>query len=157
MPACEVEEVLSTFSSPDRDCSTGLVIRSRTCSEEEPGAVVITWICGRETEGISSWRIVVMMKAPMIDTAMQTSAMKDLLFRLRRARRFILLLGTRTGVGTTASSPRRSTGADALQAGAQGRMLRGNSLTRTCDGGPDDGRTPVAQWWGALLRPLLPW
>ena len=36
-----------------------------------------TWICGSETEGMSSWRIVVMAKAPMIDTAMHTSAMKD--------------------------------------------------------------------------------
>src|SRR5699024_4287779 len=84
--------------SPLRDCSTGPVILSCTCSDEEPGAVVITWICGSETEGMSSWRIVVMMNTPMMDTAMHTSAMKDLLFRLSVARRFILLLeGCATG------------------------------------------------------------
>ena len=94
-PACEVEEVCSTFSSPLRDCSTGRVMRSWTCSLEDPGAVVITCTCGRDTEGISSWRIVIIVIVPMIDAAMQTSAMKDRLFRLSWARRFILLLGRR--------------------------------------------------------------
>src|SRR5699024_7823121 len=97
-PAPEVEEAPATVSGTLRSCSTGPVILSCTCSDEEPCAVVITWICGSETEGMSSWRIVVMMNTPMMDTAMHTSAMKDLLFRLSVARRFILLLeGCATG------------------------------------------------------------
>src|SRR5699024_11721030 len=85
---------------------------SLTCSEEDPGAVVITWICGSETEGMSSWLIVVMMNSPMIDTAMHTSAMKDLLFRLSVARRFILLLGVVRDGLRCGPSPRRTAGAE---------------------------------------------
>src|SRR5699024_1064039 len=47
---------------------------------------------------MSSWRIVVMMNTPMMDLARHASAMKDLLFRLSVARRFILLIeGCATG------------------------------------------------------------
>jgi hypothetical protein len=96
-PACEDEEVFSTSSTPVTACSMGLLICFCTCSEEAPGEVVITWICGSETEGISSWRMVVIAKIPMIETAMQTRAMNGRLFRLSLARRFMSLLGRRAG------------------------------------------------------------
>src|SRR5690625_2793831 len=67
-------------------------MRSLTCSVEDPGEVVTTWICGSVTEGMSSWRRVDIDITPRIATVMHTSAMKARLDRLRVARRCIVLL-----------------------------------------------------------------
>src|SRR5690625_7337136 len=68
-------------------------MRSLTCSVEDPGEVVTTWICGSVTDGMSSWRKVDIDITPRIATAMHTNAMKARLDRLRAARRCIVLLG----------------------------------------------------------------
>src|SRR5699024_1247240 len=109
----ELEEVVSTFSRPRTEFSTGVEMRSLTCSVEDPGEVVTTWICGSVTDGMSSWRKVDIDITPRIATAMHTNAMKARLDRLRAARRCIVLLGVRAcrgGAGHRASPRRRSSG-----------------------------------------------
>src|SRR5699024_74009 len=82
----------STFSRPRTEVSTGVEMRSLTCSVEAPGEVVTTWICGSVTDGRSSWRKVDIDFTAEIAPATQTTAMKARLDRLRAARACIVLL-----------------------------------------------------------------
>ena len=136
----ELEEVDSTFSRPRTEFSTGVEMRSLTCSVEDPGEVVTTWICGSVTDGMSSWRKVDIDITPRIATAMHTNAMKARLDRLRAARRCIVLLG---GTGL----PRRRRASRIASASVFGEVTTTVSPHGTVSREPARGHTTSVGSW----------
>ena len=78
----------STLSSVRIWRSIGSATASAICSDDAPGLVATTATAGSDTEGMSSWRRMLIDTTPSTAMTTQTSAMNERFFKLSRGKRF---------------------------------------------------------------------